>query len=115
MACQPIAARVHCQTTRPSGARFEADAPDGTNAADREVTFTASGPSELESEARRLFSGAADAITGDSALSREWQDQIWAAFDDASASTAALPNGVSWSATRQDVGDVLIWALSLTW
>jgi hypothetical protein len=115
MTCESIATRIHCQTVRPSGARFEAVGPDGTIASDRELTFTASGPIELEPEARRLFATVADAVSGDPELSTAWQDQIWAAFAEPQASPTTLPNGVSWLATRQDVGDVLVWSLSLTW
>jgi hypothetical protein len=115
MSCESIAARIHCQTGRPSGARFEVVGPDGTNASDRELTFIASGPIELESESRRLFATVADAISGDSTQSREWLDQVWAAFADPSMPATALQNGVSWSASRQDAGGVLNWSLSLTW
>jgi hypothetical protein len=100
---------------RLSGARFEAVAPNGSFAYDPELTFTASGPIELESEARRLFGTVAGAVSGDPELSNEWQDQIWAAFAEPQASPSTLPNGVSWRATRQDVGGVLVWTLSLTW
>lgn len=114
LSCESVAQRTHCQSIRPSGARFEAVAPDGTVTADRELSFSASGPTELESEARRLFAAVANAVTGDPELSRAWQDQIWAAFDDPQVSTAALPNGANWTASRQEVGDVLIWSLRLT-
>jgi hypothetical protein len=115
MSCESIAARIQCQTVRPSGARLEAVGPDGSDGSDRKLTFTASGPIELVSEAQRLFAFVADAISGDSTQSREWQDQVWAAFAEPQALPTALPNGVSWVATRQEAGGILVWSLSLAW
>ena len=115
MSCTAVEQRIRCGATRPSGAGLESDGPGRTDATDRELSFTATGPIELESEARRLFAAVADATCDNRALSGEWQDQIWAAFGDESAPTPALPNGVSWGASRQNLGDVLVWTLSLTW
>jgi hypothetical protein len=115
MGCTAEASHIRCALVRDSGAQFNSDGPDGTDPTDRHLTFTASGPRELEVEARRLFSTVADAVALSAELSAAWQDQIWHNFAEQLEGPAALPNGVIWTAHRETLGAELIWRLTLTW